>query len=291
MKKRLNLSLLNNHLLDTYVTNNFNKLRLNSLLLPFFLLLLIAFFLYLEDAFSVDAYIQIQKDSFLYLNSKLSKFPNLQFNLTQLGDVIIFLPFLTIFIVYASKLWESLLTSLVICCVISNLFKKLFSVPRPAAVLDNDSFVIIGKALFGNTSLPSGHSIATFTILASILIAFMPKKVPLKIVWGFFILITGLIIAFTRVGVGAHYPLDVIIGSALGYISALTGILINKKFNPWSWIKNKKYYFIFILLFSIWAIGLIIKIVDTNLVIFYFSLVSLITTLFIITPIYVKKKY
>jgi membrane-associated phospholipid phosphatase len=32
------------------------------------------------------------------------------------------------------------------------------------------------------------------------------------------------IIAFYRVEVGEHYPLDFIIGSAVGYIAAITGI-------------------------------------------------------------------
>lgn len=291
MKKRLNFLLRNNHVLDTSVANNLNNLRLRSLFIPFFLLLLITFFLFIKDAFSVEAYVQTQKDLFFNLNSKLSNFPNLQFNLTQLGDVLIFVPFLTIFMVYAPRFWESLLTSLVVSSIISSPLKKLFAVPRPAAMFDNDSFVIIGKTLSGSTSLPSGHSIATFTILTAVLIAFMPQKVKFKIMWFFFIFIAGLIIVFTRVGVGAHYPFDVLIGSILGSVSALTGILINKKFNPWTWMTNKKYYLVSVFLFSVWAIILISKLVTTSLLIFYFSLVSLLATLFIITYIYVKKEY
>ena len=99
----------------------------------------------------------------------------------------------------------------------------------------------------------------------------------------------GLIIVFTRVGVGAHYPLDVIIGSIIGSIAAVTGIFINKKFNPWLWMVNKKYYPVFIFVMFIWGIALMNKIIATNLIIFYFSLVSLVTTLFIIINIYVKK--
>jgi membrane-associated phospholipid phosphatase len=243
----------------------------------------------MEDAFSVEAYANTQKDLFLYLNSELSKFPNLQFNLTQLGDVLIFLPFLIIFMVFAPKFWESLLTSLIISGIISNILKKLCAVTRPAGMFDNDSFIILGKTLSGNSSLPSGHSIATFTIITSVFFAFMPKKVKFKIIWFFFIFTTGLIIVFTRVGVGAHYPIDVIVGSIIGYLSALIGIFINKRFNLWTWITNKKYYPVSILLLSIWAIVLITKIVTIQLIIFYFSFLCLIATLFIITYIYVKK--
>jgi uncharacterized membrane protein YoaK (UPF0700 family) len=158
-------------------------------------------------------------------------------------------------------------------------------------MLDRDSFVIIGKLYGGNNSLPSGHSIAICTILTLVLFAFMPKQLKFKILWIFFILCTGLIIVFTRVGVGAHYPFDVIIGAIIGFISALTGIFINKRNNIWTWITNKKYYLISIFLFSVWAIFLIIRIVNTNLIIFYFSLASLLATLFTITYIYVKKRH
>tara|TARA_R110002051_G_scaffold325872_2_gene432780 strand:+ start:17686 stop:18576 length:891 start_codon:yes stop_codon:yes gene_type:complete len=291
INKRLNSLLLNNLDLDTSVCNNFNNLRLNSLFFPLFLLLLIALFLFKEDAFSIVSYAHIQKDLFFYLNSYLSQTPNLQFNLTQLGDVIIFLPFLTLFLVYAPKLWESILTALIVSSVFSNLLKKLFSVPRPAAMFDQDSFIITGRAIMGHNSFPSGHSIATFTILTSILFAFMPKKIKFKVMWCSPICIIGLIIAFTRVAIGAHYPLDVIIGSIIGYIAALTGIFINRRFNLLAWLTKKRYYFISIILFSIWATALINRIVTLNLVIFYFSLVSLVATIFLITHIYVKKAY
>jgi len=291
MNKRLNFLLLNNQTLNTYVGENFNKLRVSFLVFPFLLLILIALYFYKEDAFSVEAYANIQKDLFLYLNSILSQFPNLQYNLTQLGDVIIFLPFLTIFMVCVPKLWESMLTSLIVSCIFTNMFKKLFAVPRPAAMFDHDNFVITGKAIISHNSLPSGHSIATFTILASILFAFMPKKIKFKILWFFAIFTIGLIIVFTRVAIGAHYPFDVIIGSIIGYISALIGVFIDRKFNLLSWLTNKKYYFISIILFSIWAIALINKIITINLIVFYFSLASLLATLYIISFIYVKKQY
>jgi membrane-associated phospholipid phosphatase len=289
MKKRLDFFLRENHVLNTRVINNFNNLKLSALVFPFLLLLLIVVYFYINNAFTIKAYVQTQKEFFLYLNSQLAQFPSLQFNLTQLGDVLIFLPFLTIFMVYAPKFWEALITSLIASAIFTNLLKKLFAVPRPAAMFDHDSFVIIGKALKGHNSLPSGHSIATFTVLSSVLFAFMPIKLKYKVVWFIFILTLGLIIAFTRVGVGAHYPIDVIVGSIIGYISALTGVFINEKINLWTWLTNKKYYFISIILFAIGAVAIFLKIINTNLMIFYFSLISLLATQFIITYIYVKK--
>ncbi len=157
INKSLNSLLLYYPELNLCVSKNINGLRLNSLFIPLFLLLSIAFSLYKIDAFSVEAYAQIQKKPFLYLNSYLSQNPNLQFNLTQLGDVIIVLPFLTLFLVYAPKLWESMLTALIVSSVFSNILKKLFAVPRPAAMFDQDSFIITGRAIIAHNSFPSGH--------------------------------------------------------------------------------------------------------------------------------------
>ena len=275
--------------MNTNITANFSKLKPTLFFLPLFLLLVIAIFLYSHDALNVDNYIQIQKNCFLFINSKLSQFPITIYNLTQLGDALIFLSFLTLFIVYAPKVWESLLSASIISAILSSVLKKIFSVPRPAAVFDTDSFVIVGKALYGGTSLPSGHSITVFTTLTVLLFAFMPKKVTDKILWIFLIISIGLILVSTRVGVGAHYPLDVITGSIIGYISGLLGIFISRKYKIWTWMSNKKYYPFFMVLFLICCVVLITKISKENLIIFYLSLASFVVSLYKISTVYGKK--
>ncbi len=281
--------MLTNYKLDIEVANNLSNVRLRLFLYPVLLLLVIFFVLFKENAFTVETYVNIQKDLFFYLNNKLSEFPNLQFNLTQLGDVVVFLPLLTIFIIYQPKIWGAILTSSIITLVVSFFLKNMFAVPRPAAMFDHKSFVIIGKTLSGNTSLPSGHSVTTFMILTILLYAFVPKGFKLKTIWFFTVFILGIIIVFSRVGVGAHYPLDVIIGSIIGYISALIGIVINNNVSWWAWIKNKKYYPFLTLLLIIWVFAIVKKIFTDNLLIFYFSLLALIITLYLMIYTYVKK--
>ena len=286
MKKK---SLEDNNKLNSYVANNFNNVSLNSLFFPILLLILIGAFLLEKESLSVEGYAQIQKNLFLTLNNKFSKFETLQSNLTQLGDVVILLPFFTIFILYASKFWQSLLTSLIFSITISTILKKIFAIPRPASVFDNNTFMIIGERLSGNTSLPSGHSIAAFTIMTLIFYAFKPLKVKFKVLWVFFIFFLALTIVFTRIGVGAHYPLDVIIGSIIGYTAAILGVFVNTKYATWSFIENKKHYPFFIAFLCVWAITLICKIMHVNLIVFYFSFLSIIITLFLIFRIYVQK--
>ncbi len=289
MKKFIDVELQTKNIRNTKIIANYSRLRPSLFVLPLCFLIAIVLYLCVQNSLSVHQYIQIQKPIFFFLNSKLSEFPNTERNLTQLGDALVFLSFLGVFIVYAPKLWESLISASLVSAVFSNLLKEIFAVPRPAAMFDHNSFVIIGEALSGSNSLPSGHSITVFTILTVLLYAFMPEKLKYKILWLFFMIILGLILAFTRVGMGAHYPLDVIIGSVVGYISGLAGIFINRKYDIWRWINNKKYYPVFIGLLLVSCITIIVKIINENLVIFYCSLASLVVSLYKIIKLYVKK--
>lgn len=271
------------------IIDNYSKLKLSLFYLPLFLLISIVLFLYSQNALSVIKYIEIQKNLFYFINSKLSQFPNTVYNLTQIGDALIFLSFLSVFIVKAPRIWEALISGSIVSAVLSRVLKDLFTIPRPAQALDNDSFVIIGKALHGSSSLPSGHSITIFTVLTVLLFAFMPKKLGHTVLWVFCIVSIGIILAFTRVGMGAHYPLDVITGTIIGYISGLLGIFISQKYGIWNWINNKKYYPFFMFLFLVCCIVMVTKIIDQNLIVFYLSLSSLIFSLFTITYAYTKK--
>lgn len=276
-------------MMNTNVINNYSKLKLSLFYLPLFLLIAIVLFLYSQDSLSTFKYIQIQKDCFFFINHHLGQYPNIEYNLTQLGDASIFLSFLIIFVVYAPKIWESLLSaslaSLLFCCTLKN----IFLVPRPSEVFDNASFIIVGKTAGGFGSLPSGHSITAFTILTVLLFAFMPKKLRYKFLWIFSVLIIGLIIVSSRVGVGAHYPLDVITGSIIGYISGLIGIFISRKYKIWAWVNNKKYYPVFIITILICCVSLIMKIINQNYLVFYLALISLFVALYKIIYVYVKK--
>ncbi|AQX13753.1 phosphatase PAP2 family protein [Elizabethkingia meningoseptica] len=277
--------------MDKTTTDNPIKLNLYLFYIPVLLMVLIVLFLYSQDALNINSYIQIQTPLFFLVNAKLSQYPALQYNLTQFGDALVFLSFLTILIVYAPKVFGALISGSLISALFCNSLKNLLAVPRPAAVLDNNSFVIIGKTLAGHNSLPSGHAITIFTIITVLLFSFMPKKLNYKVIWVSILLTTGLFLAFTRVGVGAHYPLDVVAGSIVGYLSGILGIFINQKYKTWVWINDKRFYPVFILLLTICSIVLVNKLINEKLIIFYLSLINSMIMLHIITNIYVKKRF
>ncbi|MBO9584775.1 MAG: phosphatase PAP2 family protein [Flavobacterium sp.] len=271
--------------MNALIISNYARLKPFLFFLPMFFLAGIVLFLYNQNALTADQYVQIQENAFYVINYHLGHYPSFEYNLTQLGDALVFLSFLSVFVVYAPKLWEALISGLLISLLISCPLKKIFLVPRPAASFNNDTFFIVGKTLSGHNSLPSGHSIVIFTVLTVLLFAFMPSNFKMKMVWSFAIVIVGLILAFTRVGVGAHYPLDVVIGAIMGYISGLLGIFISRKYRIFAWFNNKKFYPIFVILFLVSSICLVKKIIKEDLIIFYVAIISLAISIYKITTV------
>ena len=276
--------------MNIIVTDNYAKVQPSLLYLPSLILVAVALFLYMNDSLNDNGYAEIQKGVFFLLNSHLSQLPMLQHNLTQLGNSMIFMSFLAVFFVAAPKMWESLLSASIISGIFSKVLKMFFSVPRPAQYFDNDSFSIIGEKLMGYASCPSGHSITIFTTLTVLMFAFMPKTVRYKTVWVLSVFIVGAVIALSRVGVGAHHPLDVLIGSTIGYISGLIGIFVSRRYPViWRWIGNIKFYPVFVLLFVGFAVAIILKITKENLIVFDLALLSLAVSIYFIIKAYVRQ--
>lgn len=269
------------------VIANYARVPKSLLYLPIGLLLLIAAILYSQSALNIDGYRQIQKGIFFFLNGELGQFPQLMDNLTQIGDGLVFFALVSILIIYASETLGTMIDALLTTALFANLFKWLFAVPRPAATFDNEKMVIIGQVLRGHNSFPSGHSITIFALLTVLMFAFLPKAKKYQFFWLCLIPLVGLLLVSTRVGVGAHYPLDVLTGSILGYIAGLTGIFLNQKFRIWTWMGHQKYYPFFIVLLLVCAIVLVGKIMDKPLFIYYLALMSTLISLFFIIRHYV----
>jgi undecaprenyl-diphosphatase len=99
--------------------------------------------------------------------------------------------------------------------LLSQGFKELLLALRPASVLPRESLRILGETLY-NYSFPSGHTMTAFAGIATIL-PLLPST------WRRVALVLAAGIGLSRIGMGAHWPLDVTAGAFLGMLSGMAG--------------------------------------------------------------------
>lgn len=280
-------------MLNSSVTKNCSGVTFSFLYIPIVLILGIVVILLYKNSINAEKYVEFQKELFFYLNQKLCRLNALQHNITQLGNAFITFSLLGVFVLYAIKVWEMLVVGSLFSLIFSKGLKSFFDIPRPVMAFGKEQVCVVGETLSNYSSFPSGHSITIFTMLTVLMFSFVKKtqskKNWLRIIYFSFFIIFGGVVALSRVAVGAHFPIDVFVGSVIGYISGILGILVVKKFILQKYISNRKYYPFFIITFGISSIVIIFKIINENLLIYYLSLASLIISLCLITRAYVRE--
>jgi undecaprenyl-diphosphatase len=93
--------------------------------------------------------------------------------------------------------------------------KRKYPRKRPYLVLPD---IRTGKNPLQDHSFPSGHTTAIFSVVVPFIFA-MPML-------GMILLPLALIVGFSRIHLGLHYPTDTIAGAILGCIAALMTVLI-----------------------------------------------------------------
>jgi membrane-associated phospholipid phosphatase len=115
--------------------------------------------------------------------------------------------------------------------LVSRTLKFTLEFPRPAAVLDNSTFHIIGEAIH-HYAMPSGHTLTVFAVATGLYFS-MARQQRLWGVWLFAVAVFG---GLGRIAIGAHWPSDVFAGAAIGILGGLVGIVIAHRL-PASWFK------------------------------------------------------
>lgn len=108
--------------------------------------------------------------------------------------------------------------------------KRYFDVLRPAGVLAADSFNLIGQKLYVH-AFPSGHSTTAFVAAAALVLAWpRARRRPLV---GLLVLGAAGLVAFSRIAVGAHWPLDVLTGASGGWLCGACGVWLSGRLRFW----------------------------------------------------------
>ncbi len=131
--------------------------------------------------------------------------------ITYAGDEIVFLAAAIILYWCVDKKAGYLVMSAGFCGTILNQFLKItFRIPRPWVLDPNFSIVESARAAATGYSFPSGHSTSVTTCLGSIGLWFKNKAVKITA----FVII--FLVLISRMYLGVHTPLDVIVGFLLG---------------------------------------------------------------------------
>lgn len=121
-------------------------------------------------------------------------------------------------LVIAPRLFYACLCAAPFATLFARAGKSLITSPRPAALIDNAQFTIVGERL-DNLSMPSGHTTTAFAIAAALWFA-LPAARRLRHSW---LLCLAAAAGLSRVAVGAHWPGDVAVGACLGLWAGMLG--------------------------------------------------------------------
>ena len=135
------------------------------------------------------------------------------------ADTMVVLSILLFFSIRFPHITIAALISAIVGTLIVHGTKGLLELPRPPAVLDPLLLDVIGPA-YKAGSMPSGHT-ATAFIFAGLVVRCV-KRAELKIM----ILVFAALMGWSRVACGVHWPIDVLIGAAVGLFSAWCGLYV-----------------------------------------------------------------
>lgn len=159
--------------------------------------------------------------SFLLLNGLHQPLLDMpMFLMTHMGDALILTSILALIL---SGKNPALVFYIIVMVIITGLFGQLLkntvfdSFDRPLKVFEGMDLVhtVAGYKMYHN-SFPSGHSIVAAAAITSMVAVLNPNKY-IEIVAALSIVI----ISYTRIYVGVHFPGDVLLGSLIGTIGAI----------------------------------------------------------------------
>lgn len=142
-------------------------------------------------------------------------------SLTTLGDARVQLALILPFCLRYPRVFWALFLGALIAGAVSRGFKMAVPLPRPAAVFDAAQITIIGAKLTAH-SFPSGHTVSAFSFVVAWLALLGWRAAP--------IVLLAALAGFSRIAVGAHWPVDVLAGAMIGLLGGWLGLRVSRHF-------------------------------------------------------------
>lgn len=136
-----------------------------------------------------------------------------------LGNGLVLIPLVVIISIYKRWKLAPFLLAIAIETALVHILKNAFDQPRPALLLGKEN--IHHLILLSRHSFPSGDAAMAFAV-AFILMKFERLWVQIALV------AYAVLIAYGRIYIGVHFPLDVTVGAVVGIVSAAVSFRILK---------------------------------------------------------------
>lgn len=165
-----------------------------------------------------------KEETFFFVNANYNTVWDVFFKgLTHLGDGLLFILIALVLAIYRYRLAVlGILIFLSSSFIVQVLKRTLFDdIKRPIGHfgIDSDLHLVEGVTRHVSNSFPSGHATTIFALSLFLVLVFNLKKS------GWLMAVLAILVAYSRVYLAVHFPVDVFVGSFIGIASAL-GIYI-----------------------------------------------------------------
>jgi membrane-associated phospholipid phosphatase len=163
----------------------------------------------------------VNRPLFIWMNALAAQAPAVWWScLSLLGHTCAAFALLTPLLGRMPQALSAAMLAVLPASVYSVSLKRSFDELRPAAVLADGQFHLIGERLQFH-AFPSGHTITAFALVGAVWASWpaAQRRVAGVVAW----LLLAVFMGLSRIAVGAHWPMDVCMGAAGGWLSGVAG--------------------------------------------------------------------